>query len=130
MHTIDWYLDQAIARKGLSSDRQLANHLGLSPGPVCQYRTKRTWPAPATMARIAELAGYDPAIALVELNIWKEQDGKARDVYSRILAKLTGAAATVLLLICSIAPTSAQTVNKSTWNEPYSVYYGDNATLL
>lgn len=97
MHTIDQYLDAAINRHRFTSDRDLGRYLGLSSATINQYRTKRSWPSPATMTRIADLAGENIDIALIELNIWKEQDETARAVYSRILNKLSGIAATVML---------------------------------
>lgn len=107
MHTIDQYLDAAISRRGFKSDRDFGAYLGLSSATVSQYRTKRTWPSPATMARIAELAGENQDIALIELNIWKEQDDTARAVYSRILTKLSGIAAAIMLA-CFIFPVPAR----------------------
>lgn len=104
IRTLDDYLDAAIRRQGLKSDRDLGRALGMSGGPVCQWRTKRSWPTDDRMRQIAELAGVDPHEAVIRLNIWRNLNTPVAKVYSDILAKLTGLAASFLLFVGILAP--------------------------
>ncbi|MHC8493648.1 hypothetical protein ACTU44_13175 [Thalassospira sp. SM2505] len=92
MRTIDEYLDAAVDNLQLRSDRALSVKLGLSPGSVNHFRMKKAWPSDTTMIKIAELAGEDASEALLSLNIWRNMDGAAAPLYSRILDKLKVAA--------------------------------------
>jgi hypothetical protein len=86
--TIDGYLDAAIKRQGLKSDRDLARALGFVGGAISQWRTRRTWPADETMVRLADLAGMDPSQALLDLNVWRAHNAAVRSIYEKFLEKL------------------------------------------
>lgn len=92
MYTIDDYLDAAIINEKLRSDRALSIHLGLAAGSVSHFRTKKAWPSDATMIKIANLAQMDETEALLNLNIWRNMDGAAAPLYSKLLDKLKVAA--------------------------------------
>ncbi|OKH89941.1 hypothetical protein [Thalassospira sp. TSL5-1] len=92
MNTIDDYLDAAIINEKLRSDRALSVKLGLSPGSVNHFRTKKAWPSDNTMIKIASLANMDETEALLSLNIWRNMDGAAAPLYSRLMDKLKAAA--------------------------------------
>jgi hypothetical protein len=92
MQTIDEYLDAAIINLKLRSDRALSVELGLSPGSVNHFRTKKAWPSDATMIKIAKLADLDETEALLNLNIWRNFDSDAAPLYSRLMDKLKAAA--------------------------------------
>ncbi len=76
--TIDFYCDQAISVSELKSDRELSMRLGLNPGAVHMFRSKKSWPSPGTMVRLAQMANMHPVAALSDLNIWRERDPEAR----------------------------------------------------
>lgn len=110
--TVDWYLDKAKKAAGLSSDRQLSRALGLGANTITQYRTRRVWPAPSTMNRLAILSQTDPLIALADLNVWKEDDPATRKLFETILAKVGGIAATLALFaMCYQALEQAQNIS-------------------
>lgn len=89
--TLDDYLDAALARAGLTSDRELSRWLGLGAPTVCQYRTRRALPSDTAMLRIADLAGADQAVALVNLAMWRNAaHPEARRVFSDIRDRLEG----------------------------------------
>lgn len=122
MRTIDWYMDEAMRRQALRSERQLSMALGLKGGAANFWRQRKAWPSAATMVRLADLAGVSAEEALLELNIWREQDVAARNVYSHMLAKLTGVAASLLLFLGILTPdqanASVRTVNELTSVRP------------
>lgn len=79
--TIDDYIDLAIANQRFKSERELGRALGFKGNPVNHWRTRRTWPADATMLRLAELARVDPVWALMDLNVWRSQSDAVRGAY-------------------------------------------------
>lgn len=89
--TINEYLDDAKAVQGLKSDRELSRRLS-SDGNIVNvfyYRRRNGWPTPDNMVTIAEMAGHDPAIAIIQLHIWREKE-IVRDLYRSILQKIGG----------------------------------------
>ena len=68
---VNAYLDAALQRSGVGSDRQLAYRLGISQSAISSYRTGRAWPDDDVMIRIAWTATADPTRALIDLNTWR-----------------------------------------------------------
>ena len=68
--SVDWYLDTIKEKHGLDSDREIGRRLGFVGTPVTLWRTKRSFPAPTTMVKLAELADVDPKEALGDLWSW------------------------------------------------------------
>lgn len=97
MKTVDDYMDAARSRLALPSDRALSKALGVGFTAPNQWRTRRAWPADDTMVRLAELAGADPAQALLDLNQWRNQSPAVRSVYERIAARIAATAASVII---------------------------------
>ena len=94
--TIDDYIDLAMSRQGFASERALGRALGFKGNPVNHWRSKRAWPADATMVQLAQMAGVDAVWALVELNIWRAPSSAVRDEYAallRLVEKARGVAA-------------------------------------
>jgi hypothetical protein len=71
---LDWYLDEARTAIGAPSDRQLALALRVDTASLSAYRTKRAWPSPEVMVRLAELAKVSPEVALAQLASWRYPD--------------------------------------------------------
>ena len=83
--TIDDYIDLAMSRQGFVSERELGRALGFKGNPVNHWRSRRAWPADATMIRLARMAGVDSVWALVELNVWRAASSDVRDGYAELL---------------------------------------------
>lgn len=71
MPELSQYLDTAKAAQNIRSDRGLSAALGLNPGVVNHWRQGRALPAEDTIVALAQLAGMDPAEALLNLSVWK-----------------------------------------------------------
>jgi hypothetical protein len=107
MRTIDWYMDTARARADIHSDNKLAARIGISGSGINQFRSKRAWPSDDTMIALAELAGVDPAQALMELNIWRAKSPKVAQTYEAMRAKLAAVAASLIVMIGLASPAHA-----------------------
>jgi hypothetical protein len=95
--TIDDYIDLAMANRRFSSERAFGRALGFKGNAVNHWRSKRAWPADATMIRLARMAGVDEVWALIELNIWRAQSTEVRAQYEalqRLVETSRSAAAT------------------------------------
>lgn len=86
--TIEFYIEKAKEHSGISSDRQLGPVLGMSTAAISQFKTGRALPSDDSMVRLAELAGVDPYIALIDLNSWRSE-GAARNAYKEILKRIS-----------------------------------------
>lgn len=86
-----------MERSGCTSERKLSALIGKNPKAVHFYRNKGVLPEDETMIRIAQVAGIDPTIALLDLSSWRT-DGQARLIYSKILQKITAAGIIGLVL--------------------------------
>jgi hypothetical protein len=86
--SIDAYLDSAIRRQQLSSDRELARRLGFTSNPVTAYRTRRAWPDDHTMLRLARLGGHNEARALLHLNMWRSDLAEVRAIYMTLADRI------------------------------------------
>jgi transcriptional regulator with XRE-family HTH domain len=81
---IDDYIDAAIERNGLKSERDLARVLGLKGSAVSNWRTRRAWPSDHTMINLAGLAAVDPGAGLLDLNLWRSESAADRNVWEQI----------------------------------------------
>lgn len=100
MRSIDDYLDMAKEKQGVTSDTKLGKLIGISSPVMSGMRTRRNWPSDPTMVRIAELAGVDPAEALIDLSIWRNgSNGRVQLVWAELKKKLTPIAAMLCLFM-------------------------------
>lgn len=81
-------LDRARERQGITSDRKLCQALGVTPNQVHSYRSGFSRPSDDTLAILCKLAGSEPTLYLLELNIERSK-GPAKAVYRRLLERLT-----------------------------------------
>jgi hypothetical protein len=100
---IDDYCDLAKQRNALKSDRELTRRLGLVGSAISHWRTKRTWPSDKTMIELAELAGEDPRVGLLDLNLWRSESAPVRLAYERIRNALAAAAAIAIVAVSTLA---------------------------
>lgn len=84
---IDDLLDRARERSGLSSDRKLCKALGVTTSQVHSYRMGFSNPSDDTLVKLCKLAGSEPTLYLLELNIERSR-GPAKAIYRRLLERL------------------------------------------
>ncbi len=133
---LDDLIDQAKRGAGIKSDSRLGKFMGFKGFPVSQWRCKRVWPAEATVAKLAELAGRDPVQTMLALKL-SSTSGKAREVWEKVAAivKRSGAAAILGLAFVScfagVSEVSARTLaEQGNLGEWQAVYYGKWRRLL
>lgn len=85
---IDSYIDDAIAEAHLLNESRLALALGVTRSTISNWRHRKAWPSDKVMLKLAELACTDPDLALVHLNIWRNDRGDANRVYRHLLSLL------------------------------------------
>lgn len=126
MLTIDNYIDLARTNSGLSSDRQLAKAMVLSPSAPSFWRQKKSWPSDEAMIRLASLAGQDETLALVHLNSWRST-GHAATMYLKLAEKISATGITALFILGLLsAPvfTKSAEAAKCPENQRNALYYG------
>lgn len=120
MPSIDWYLDEARARAAIPSDNALSRRLGFQNQAVNHWRLRRAWPSDDAMMALAELAGVDPAKALLDLNTWRCKSERVRDSYLALIAKISAAG----ILAYALSTTLPPAANASRTDQPrISQYY-------
>lgn len=123
VRTVDWYIDRALIRSGAPSDRTLGVELGLSPNSLTNYRTRRAWPSDQAMIRLAELAGIDPDVALMDLNAWRAKAEDVRDRYTNLARMLEKAGVAVAVAIVAIVGIAFPAETKAEQNDVSPVAY-------
>ena len=83
--SIDDYIDVAIRKNELTSDRQLAKALNVSSSAVNHWRRGISWPADETMVQLATLAGAEAEDALLHLNYWRSKTPETKEIYSTLI---------------------------------------------
>lgn len=78
------YIDLAKQKHRFKSDRQLSLALGLSTSTVNQWIAGRSFPNDGVMIRLATMAGENPDLALINLNVWRSNDESVKNSYRRI----------------------------------------------
>lgn len=104
----DDYVQEAMDRNGFTSDRQLSAALGKSNSLISQVRTGRMFLDDATMMQLAQLAGRDPVLALLDLNTWRAKDPAVKTAYRKLserlgtVAKMTGGGLGIVAIASSL----------------------------
>lgn len=91
-------IDAAKMRGGFKSDAALSRALGLTDTVVVQMRRGTHRPSPTIMARLAEYAGIDARLAVLELLEEREDNPKTKAIFAEIRRFFIQATAAVLLL--------------------------------
>jgi transcriptional regulator with XRE-family HTH domain len=71
MKSLEQIIDDAKAKTGCNSYRQLSMKLGFSPTAISQFRRRRALPSDETMIDLCNAADVDPVPYLVELAKWR-----------------------------------------------------------
>lgn len=103
---IDDYIDFAKEKQGLTSDNLLSQALGINRASISTWRKRKAWPSPDHMAHLAKLGGQDPDLAVLDLEIWRNE-GPAKEIFISIAARLSAAAAVLAVVITVTAPNNA-----------------------
>ncbi|MGY0559484.1 helix-turn-helix domain-containing protein [Luteimonas sp. A277] len=99
-------IDQARAKRGITSDTAVADHFGLNRQSVSKWRKGEAYPTQDHITELAEMAGESAAQWLVAIQAEREK-GKAGQVWTA-LAKQLGAAAVLVLAVALPWPAKAQ----------------------
>lgn len=110
MRTVDDYLDAAIEKQELGSDRQLARLIGIAQTSISQFRTRRSFPSDETMVKLARLAGLDEQVALIELSFLRA-DGEAKTAFEAILRRICSFLPATLFGAVALETTAAHASN-------------------
>lgn len=122
MRDINYYVEAAIARGNIKSQRKLSEMLGLSNNVISVYLTGKSIPSDETMMKLAAIAGIDPWVALLDLNMWRSQ-GAAQDAYRDMMKKITAVAIAGILIAVGVAPAPAHAkVNYNCDTNPSVLY--------
>ncbi|GHU02559.1 hypothetical protein FACS1894186_7440 [Alphaproteobacteria bacterium] len=115
MHKINDYINQAMARNGFASKRQLSLSLGMAHNAVF-YLTKRDIiPTDETLLKLADLAGIPAEEALLDLAQWRAKTSDNPRIslaWEKIRAALaaSGSKAVMLLIfLCFSSKNAAAT---------------------
>lgn len=119
MRNVMFYVEKAIERSGVKSERRLCEMLDMSYNTITAYK-KGVLPTDETMMKLAIIAGIDPYIALLDLNTWRTE-GETQNAYKKILEKITAATFAIFMTISVTSP--ALTVEQPTNPKSVSVYY-------
>lgn len=110
MRSISWYIKEARKRSGASSERKMCEVLEIAPNSITNYTRKNVLPSDDTMMKLAKMAGVDPFIGLLDLNMWRTE-GDAKTAYKKILEKISLGAFVLALCIYS-TPSNASHFNQ------------------
>lgn len=81
-------LDAARRHQGDVTDYRLAKLLGKPQATISNYRTGRTLPENPIAMRLAELAGVDPAAAVLAVNLERAKSEDERRVWEMLAARV------------------------------------------
>lgn len=121
--TLDWYIDAARERLGGISDNELSRRMNFKGRPITLWRTKRSLPNDESMMQLADHAGVDRTLALIDLNVWRSE-GEVKTCYLDMARQLAKVAAIALIFLVLSHTAEARTIEaQSNLNNAYSVYY-------
>ena len=98
------YLEQIKARKGFTSDNQIAQALDVTRQAVSNYRCGKTVPDDYTAAKMAELLGRPPMELIAAANAERTKSAKERKFWERMLS--TAALLAIMPAVYAVANVS------------------------
>ena len=107
MESANHLLDRYAQVNGLTSDYQIAKHLGVTPQAISNVRRGRGRFGNTTAVLVAESIGADPMAVIAQLEIERAADSRVKTVWGKYCARvlLAFVAAT---LTWGVAPTEAE----------------------
>lgn len=100
MFSVADFLDRAKARASIVSDYQLAKVIGKNHSVITNYRTGISLPNEQIIEQLCALTGDDPDLIAAQVQAARSRDEPARAMWTRIAARLSGAATTAILSVC------------------------------
>jgi len=104
-----FYIDRAKQVQGFKTDLQVNQALGFKGSVASLLRKSKMHLSDENMINLANLAGIDETVALMDLGILR-CEGNAKKAYKRILEKMT-AAALIALFIVALSGTPSMAEN-------------------
>ncbi len=98
MLTISAYLDEVKKKAGISTDKELADRLGIKNSAVCHLRSGENHPSDETCKKLAGLAG-DPVETVLLLAAESRAPESTRKAWEHILKTWAKASGFVLLAV-------------------------------
>jgi len=124
MRDINWYAETAKSKNNLKSGNQLAKMMGITSASYHRLTTSQSIPSDETMIKLAELAGIDPSIALIERSLWMS-NGAPKKAYAKTLHILQHATLVLCLAIVGLTGLSGNAhAFKVSSDNNNSIYYG------
>lgn len=127
MRTPQNYIDQALKMSGCTSRNKLAALLGITGASLTRIYQGISLPSDKLMQRLATVAGVDPELALIELNIWRsEGDEKVNKAYRCLAAKISNLALILAIIGCAMVSLPSKSFAASPQlniNYDNSIYY-------
>lgn len=124
MRDYNFYIETAKQNQGFKYDNQIDQALGFKASMMSMVKKGKTHLSDESMAKLADLAGVDKEIALLDLNIMRAPP-TLQKTYAGILQKLTQTTAVIAIFAAStiaFAPSSA--IAKVSNQKSASIYYG------
>lgn len=100
MFSVANFLDRAKASASIDSDYRLAKVIGITHSVISGYRAGKSLPNESVIEQLCGLSGDDPDYIAAQIQAARSKDGPARVMWSRIAARLSGAATTAILSVC------------------------------
>jgi transcriptional regulator with XRE-family HTH domain len=116
METRD-YLDALKAATAIESDYGIAKRLNVTRQAVSNWRTGVASPDALTCYEIARLIGANPAKVIADIELERASRGGKRDqetAWRRVLERIGGTAAAVVVSTALIGPSPAQSSTRTT----------------
>jgi hypothetical protein len=121
MNTTIEFLDAVKAKRGLASDYALANYLGESHQRISNYRVKRSFLDDSMAVKVAEALEIDPLYVIASVHAERAKKESEKKVWTDILEKLGGIAASVVIGLALTALPSPDAFASA--QNSHSVYY-------
>jgi transcriptional regulator with XRE-family HTH domain len=108
MKASEW-IDRVKSECGWESDYRVAKELGLSKATVSAYRTRTPTLDDDTAVKVAAALGTEPELIILDQVAERTKNDEARAAIGRVLQRLGGIAATVLMTVAlaGMAPRDA-----------------------
>lgn len=123
MRNYSFYIEEAKKKQGFKYNNQIENALGFKGSMMAIIQKGKGHLSEEKMLELADLAGVDKEIALLDLNMMRAS-GTAQKTYAGILQKLTQTTAAIAILAATTF--SATTANASTKTEHANIYENTN----